>query len=122
MAKRLAIPVIVILIGVTWMLDVMRLLPSIDWFWTVGLLAGGVFTVVLGGLDKFTFVVGGFLVAASGCSVLRTMCGLTLELEMPILVTVLGVLMFFATILPIPTPEQARAVKDDRKPTGVAEK
>lgn len=36
-AKRFVVPILVILLGVTWMLNVLEIIPGVDWMWTLGL-------------------------------------------------------------------------------------
>jgi hypothetical protein len=63
--KGLVVPVLVIVLGVTWLLNILNVLPGIDWIWTVGLAAVGVLTLLVGGINKFTVVVGPFLMVGS---------------------------------------------------------
>jgi hypothetical protein len=63
--KGLVVPVLVIVLGVTWLLNILKVLPGIDWIWTVGLAAVGVLTLLVGGINKLTVVVGPFLMVGS---------------------------------------------------------
>ena len=63
--KGLVVPVLVIVLGVTWLLNILNVLPGIDWIWTVGLAAVGVNTLLVGGINKLTVVVGPFLMVGS---------------------------------------------------------
>ena len=47
--KQLVSPIMVVVVGVAWLLNVLNVLPSVDWIWTVGLAAAGIVTLVLGG-------------------------------------------------------------------------
>ncbi len=104
-AKGLVAPVLVIVLGVTWLLNVLNVLPRVDWIYTVGLAAVGVLTLMVGGVNKLTAVVGPFLVVASICSLLRQMDALPVDREIPILTIVLGVLMMIAQVVNLPLPE-----------------
>jgi hypothetical protein len=103
--KGLVVPVLVTVLGVTWLLNVLNVLPRVDWIYTVGLAAVGVLTLLVGGVNKLTAVVGPFLMVASICSLLRQLDALPIDREIPILTIVLGILMLIAQVLSLPSPE-----------------
>lgn len=103
--KRLVVPVLVILLGITWLLNVLDIIPGVDWIWTVGLAAVGILTLAVGGINKLTIVIGPFFVIASVCSILRQTGRLEIDREIPILTIVLGCLLLLAQLLPLPVPE-----------------
>lgn len=103
--KQLIVPILIILLGVTWLLNVLKIVPGVDWIWTVGLAAVGIIALVLGGINKLSVVVGPFFIIASICSVLRQTGRLELDREVPILTIVLGFLLLLAQITNIPSPE-----------------
>ena len=103
--KGYVIPILVIVLGVTWLLNVLGIIPGVDWIWTLGLAAAGVLTLAVGGLNKLTVVVGPFLIVASGCSVLRQTGRLSLDVEAPVLIIVLGCLMFLVQVLDLSAPQ-----------------
>ena len=107
--KGLVVPVLVIVLGVTWLLNILKVLPGVDWIWTVGLAAVGVLTLLVGGINKLTVVVGPFLMVGSICSLLRQLDVLPIDREIPILTIVLGMLMLVAQMLSLPTPEILKA-------------
>ena len=113
MHKKLIIPFLIIAIGVIWLLNVLKLLPDIDWFWTIGLAAAGILSMVTGGLNKVTVVVGPFLLIASVSSVLRQTGRLHLNYEIPILVIIFGLLILISQILPLKTPEMLQRSNDN---------
>jgi hypothetical protein len=82
--KQLVSPILVVVVGVAWLLNVMDVLPSVDWIWTIGLAAAGIATLVLGGMNRFTAVLGPFLLTASIFSLLRQTDRIGLEREVPI--------------------------------------
>jgi hypothetical protein len=112
MGKKLAVPLLTILVGVTWLLNVLEILPGVDWMWTVGLAAAGILTVAIGGLNKVSIVTGPFLVVASVCSLLRQTGRLMVDHEIPILVIVLGILMLISQLSNLPVPEALRPLKE----------
>lgn len=104
MQKQFIVPTLIIVIGVGWLLNVQGVLPKVDWIWTCALAAAGIMTIVVGGLDKLTAVVGLFLLIASMCSVLRQTDKMSIEQEVPILTIVLGVLLLVVNVLKLPSP------------------
>jgi hypothetical protein len=70
----------------------------------MGLAVGGIVTLVAGGIDRLTIVVGPFLILASFASVLRQTGRLSMEHEVPCLVISLGVLMLIGRLFNAPTP------------------
>lgn len=94
--KTLLLPVLLIAVGVGWLLTSLGFAPGIDWIWTLGLAAVGILTLAIGGIDKFTVVVGPFFILASFLSLLRQTERLPLNVEVPILVIAAGVLLLIA--------------------------
>lgn len=103
--KSLLLPILLITIGVGWLLSTLGVAPHIDWIWTLGLAAAGVLTFAIGGIDKATVVIGPFFLASSCLSVLRQLGRLPLDIEVPILVILVGVLMLIARMPSIPSPK-----------------
>lgn len=102
--KTLIVPILLITLGVGWLLTTLNVIPQIDWVWTLLVGLVGVLTFALGGIDKVTVVVGPFFILASILSVLRQTGQLTIDVEIPILVIVAGVLMLVARLNAIPPP------------------
>src|SRR5436190_22587730 len=102
--KALAIPLLLITLGVGWLLMTMGVVPQIDWVWTLGVAVIGVLAFALGGFDKVTFVVGTFFLLASFLSILRQTGRLRIDVEIPVLVIAAGVLMLVALLRFIPVP------------------
>ena len=100
----LVIPVLIIVVGVGWLLTAQGVNPQINWIWTLGLGAIGILTFVVSGFDKVTIVLGPFLLLASLLSVLRQTGRLSLEIEVPVLVISIGVLLLVAQLPLIPKP------------------
>jgi len=105
---RFIVPILVILLGVTWLLNVLKILPGVDWIWTVGLAAVGILALAVGGINKLTVVVGPFLMVASVCSILRQTGRLEIDREVPILTIVLGGLLLVVQVLNLPLPEMLK--------------
>ena len=115
MARQLAVPILIILVGTAWLLNVLDIIPGVDWVWPIGLAAAGIVTVARGGINRHTIVIGPFLIAASVCSVLRQTHRLPADREVPILIIVLGVLLLLACLLRLPPP---KAIEPDKKQQG----
>jgi hypothetical protein len=102
--RTVVVPLLIIAVGVGWLLTSLAVTPQIDWIWTIGLAVVGIVTFVVGGWNKLTFVVGAFFLFASGCSVLRQLGRLPLDVELPILFITLGLLLLAARHPAIPSP------------------
>jgi len=98
------IPILIIVVGVGWLLTVKGFGPGINWIWTLGLAVIGILTFVVSGIDKVSIVIGPFFLIASSLSVARQMGQLSLDVEVPILVIGIGVLLMFAMMKQIPIP------------------
>lgn len=99
----LVVPILIIAVGAGWLLNELELMPGLDWIWTIGLACVGLITLA-GGLNRFTAVVGPFLLVASLFSVLRQTGTMRIEIEVPCLVIVLGVLLLIARVARLPVP------------------
>jgi hypothetical protein len=102
--KTLILPLLLIAVGSGWLLTTLGVAPGINWIWTLGLAVVGFLTFALGGLDKFTVVAGPFFILASSLSVLRQTDRLRLDVEVPILVIAVGLLLMIARLPSIPIP------------------
>jgi hypothetical protein len=112
MGKKLIVPILTILVGVTWLLNVLDIMPGVDWMWTVGLAAAGLLSMAVGGLNKVTIVTGPFLIIASVCSLLRQTGRLAVDREIPVLVICLGVLMLASQLWRQPEPRRSKDPAD----------
>ena len=102
--KTLLLPVFLITVGAGWLLTTLGVVPGIDWVWTLGLAAVGLLTFVVSGFDKVSVVIGPFFVIASFLSILRQSDRLHLDIEVPILVIIAGILLLIARSPSIPVP------------------
>jgi hypothetical protein len=100
--QSIIISLIVIAVGLGWMLNVMDVMPGVNWIWTGGLGVAGILILGLGGSNKLTWVVGPFLLIASVMSILRQQGMLETRYEIPILITSLGVLMLLVSVSKLP--------------------
>jgi hypothetical protein len=104
-AKRFLIPVVIIMVGTMWLLNVCHVLPDIDWVWTGGLGGLGILILAFGGVNKLTLVAGPWLLGASLTSILRQTDHLQINQEVPILTLAFGILLLLVELLRLPLPE-----------------
>ena len=103
--RVLAFAIILTATGVGWLLMSLGLSTNVNWVWTLLLAGLGIVAIVMsGGLDKFSVVAGPFFLAASGLSILRQSGRLSDDVEVPILVIIVGVLLFVAQTRYVPVP------------------
>ena len=110
--KTLVLPLLMIIIGSGWLMTVLGVVPGIDWLWTLGIAGAGLLCFVVGGFDKITFVAGGFAIVTSLLSVMRQTGQITLNVEVPVLVIIAGVLMMIARTSLIPMPTWTKEMKN----------
>ena len=101
--KQYVVPVLIIVVGLGWLLNVLAIIPQIEWIWSLGMAAVGILTIAVGGFDRLTIVIGPFLAISAIFSVLRQTNNITVEKELPILTVSLGVLLLLAYLLKLPT-------------------
>ncbi|QDT88487.1 hypothetical protein [Gimesia algae] len=103
--KTLILPLLIIGIGAGWLLTTLGIVPGINWIWTLGLAVIGILSFAVSGIDKSTVLIGPFFIIASCLSVLRQTGRITLDIEVPILVIVIGILLLVARSKAIPLPD-----------------
>lgn len=102
--STLILPILLITIGCGWLLTSTGLAPGVDWIWTLSVAVAGVMTLILGGIDKLTIIIGPFFITASLLSIIRQADWIRVDIEIPLLVIVAGLLMLLAHWKAIPTP------------------
>jgi hypothetical protein len=102
--STLILPILIITLGVGWLLTTLGVQPKINWVWTFGLVVIGLLTFALNGLNKMTVVIGPLMIVAGCLSLLRQTGRLTVDVEIPILVIVIGVLLLIARSSVIAAP------------------
>jgi hypothetical protein len=101
----LVIPILIIVVGVGWLLTAQGFAPGVNWIWTLGLGVIGVLTFAVSkGVDKVSIVIGPFFLLASLLSVLRQTGQLSLDIEVPVLVISIGILLLVAQLQAVPKP------------------
>ena len=107
--------VLVIALGIAWLLNTLGVIPGVDWLWTGGLGVAGILVLAANGINKFSFVIGLFLLVSSVFSILRQTGRLREDIEIPVLFIIFGVLMLLSVFLPLPAPEFLREERRDAK-------
>jgi hypothetical protein len=87
------------------LLNTLNIIPEVDWAWSIGLATVGILSVAIGGFNKVSIVTGPFLIIASVFSVMRQTGRINIDLEVPILVIVLGVLMLISQLSKLQLPD-----------------
>jgi hypothetical protein len=119
----LVIPILIIAVGVGWLLTAQGFGPGINWVWALGLGVIGILTFVVSkGVDKVSIVVGPFFLLASLLSVLRQSGQLSLDIEVPVLVISIGVLLLVAHWPAIPKPGWLVEMPPPAQEAGAAKK
>lgn len=108
--------ILIITVGVGWLMSAQGIGQGINWVWTLSLGVVGVVTFVLsGGLDKFSVVVGPFFLISSLLSVLRQTNQLSANVEVPILVILVGFLFLLAQMPFIRYPSWVDLNRDSKQ-------
>ena len=103
--RMIVLAVLIIALGTAWLLNSLQIIPGVDWLWAAGLGVSGILILAITGINRFTFVIGSFLLVSSVCSVLRQTGKIPAKIELPVLFIVFGVLILVSLLLPLPTPD-----------------
>lgn len=96
--RSFVLPIIIIAVGIGWLLNALQVFTPVDWFWTISLATAGLLLLAVAGLDRFTAVVGPWLICASCTGLLRQTEIITANTEVPLLTIALGVLMLLSRL------------------------
>lgn len=102
--SSLLVPIALLVIGIGGLLSTSGVAPGVNWVWVLLLAALGVLVFVRSGVDKLSVVLGPMFLVASLLSILRQTGRLSLDIEIPILIILLGVLMLIARLPRIRAP------------------
>lgn len=103
-----AFPVVLIVLGLTWLLNSLDWLPDVHWIWILGLAGAGIAILVLDGITKSSIVAGPLLILAGILSFLRQYYGLGWRFIIPVMLIAAGTFMLVARSPSIP---ESRALK-----------
>lgn len=100
---KYAVPVYIIILGFSWLLNVYHVAPKINWVLTIGIGALGVIGFFVFTLNKITVVVGSFMIVESLCLILKQAGILHTAGQAPILFISLGCLLLLVQVMKLPT-------------------
>lgn len=101
---RIATPIMMVATGTGWLLTTQGVIPGVAWAWVLGLAALGGIILFVEGANKFSFVAGPSLIAASVLSVLRQTGYCSVDTEVPLLTILVGGLWTLTHVFPLPRP------------------
>lgn len=111
--KDAALPVVLILLGLTWLLNSLDWLPDVHWLWIIGLAGAGIAIMALDGITKSSIVAGPLLILAGILSFLRQYYGLGWRFIFPVMLIAAGLFMLVARSPAIPeSPRFNRSPRD----------
>lgn len=100
--KDALFPVVLIVLGVTWLLNSLDWLPDVHWLWILGLVGAGVAILVLDGITKSSIVAGPMLILAGFLSFCRQYYALGWRFIIPVMLIAAGVFMLVARSPAVP--------------------
>ena len=100
--KGAGLPVVLIVLGGTWLLNSLHWLPDVEWLWIGGLASAGAAILLLDGVTKSSVVAGPLLMLAGLLAFLREYHNLGWRFIIPILLVCWGVTMLIARLPSIP--------------------
>ena len=106
--RDIIVPIVLILLGAVWLLNNLNWLPDYYWFWTLGLIAAGITVMALDGITKSSIVAGPMLILLGVFSLLRQGFDIGWNIQLPILLMALGVLLLVARLPAIPERRSKR--------------
>ena len=116
--KDAALPVVLIVLGIAWLLNSLDWLPEIHWLWILGLAGSGIAILALDGITKSSVVAGPLLIMAGMLSFFRQYYGLGWRFIVPILLIAAGIFMLVARSPAIPESRTLARRFQDRGPHG----
>ncbi|HYC42869.1 MAG TPA: hypothetical protein VEB70_07770 [Noviherbaspirillum sp.] len=115
--KDAALPVVLIVLGIAWLLNSLNWLPEIHWLWILGLAGAGIAILALDGITKSSIVAGPLLILAGLLSFFRQYYGLGWRFIVPVMLIAAGVFMLVARSPAIPESRTLTRYRD-RGPRG----
>ena len=113
--KDAAFPVVLIVLGITWLLHSLNWLPDVQWLWILGLAGAGIAILVLDGITKSSIVAGPLLILAGLLSFCRQHYDLGWRFIIPVMLIAAGIFMLVARSPSIPE-SRALARRFERRP------
>lgn len=97
-----ALPVVLIVLGIAWLLNSLDWLPDVHWLWILGLAGAGIAILLVDGITKSSVVAGPLLILAGLLSFLRQYYGLGWRFIIPVMLIAAGTFMLVARSPSIP--------------------
>jgi hypothetical protein len=98
-----AVPIYIIILGLSWLMNVCHVVPKINWVAIIGVSAIGVLAMYVFRLSKVTVVGGSLLIASALCSLLEQTQILSKSGEAPLIIIILGCLLLIVQVKKLPT-------------------
>lgn len=111
-----ALPVVLIVLGLVWLLNSLDWLPDVHWLWIIGLAGAGAAILLLDGITKSSVIAGPLLILAGLMSFLRQYHALGWRFIIPVMLIAAGILMLVARSPAIPESRTFGHRFQDRKP------
>lgn len=102
------LPIVLIVLGGSWLLHSLHWLPDVQWLWIFGLAGAGVAILLLDGLTKSSVVSGPLLILAGLLSFLRVYHNLGWHFIIPVMLVGWGLVMLIARSSSIPESRNLR--------------
>lgn len=112
--KGLFIPILIIAVGLGWLLNVLNLLPSVNWLWTGSLGVAGILVIAVYGWNQLSIVAGPVMILGSILSVMRQTGRLSLNVELPLILIVCGITMLLGRVLNLPLPAYLQPTEQEK--------
>ena len=112
--KKYILPGLIISIGLAWLLNNMSLLPNIEWIWVIVSAYAGIMCLSVSKINKVTAVAGPLLIIHSIMSFLRQNGIIKLEIELPLMIIVLGFLMLISEKKNLPMPDFEESSQENK--------
>lgn len=97
-----ALPVVLIVLGLAWLLNTLNWLPDVHWVWILGLAGTGIAIMALDGITKSSVVAGPLLILAGVMAFCRQYYRLGWGVIIPVMLIGAGIAMLAARSSAIP--------------------
>jgi hypothetical protein len=97
-----ALPIILIVLGIAWLLNSLQWLPDVQWLWILGLSGSGAAILAIDGVTKSSIVAGPLLILAGILSFFHQYHSLGWRFIIPVFLIASGVTMLAARSPSVP--------------------
>ena len=102
--KAVSVPLFILSLGVSWLVDTLGITPTVTWVWIVCLGASGILLLAFGRWHRINCVLGATLAIASAFSLLQQTGWISEVVVAPCLVIAFGALMLLVRLAQVPLP------------------